>query len=134
MTDTHPRSPAPCARHLGRYLVATLITTVWLMCFALHIPVHSLLPNSWDVFFYPSVTYFMPLTISLSMLMPWDDPVRSISASLLFCLADLLIMALICLPLLFSPGKRQTIFAALSLVLLSTYTLWAVYAYLMQSY
>jgi hypothetical protein len=113
------------ARHIIAALTATFLLTVG----ALHMPVDSLLPDSFELFFYPSFTFFMPLTVFYSKLLPpgWDT--NTVAGGLTMCGMDLLLAAFFCLPFLFYPGRRQNIFAALSLGLLLGYTAVAGYWY-----
>ncbi len=109
-----------------RYAVGTALVSVWIMLAALHLPVDDWLPPSFEIALYPSFSLFLPWSLFLMRLFPWDATGFGAGDRLALCAMDLLAGAAICLPLLFPRGRKQNVAAIVSLSVAGAYTLWAI--------
>ncbi len=131
-TDKEERGPlTPRKLHVGRYVIATGLSAIWVMVFALHLPIRHI-REAWEPFFYPGFMYFLPLSTWYGRLLPWaSTDIRSLFA---MSVLDTALMAVFCLPFLYDRGRKQDVLALLSLSLLSFYTLVSFHAFLLRRY
>ncbi|MDI6774303.1 MAG: hypothetical protein QME60_02755 [Verrucomicrobiota bacterium] len=115
----------------GRYLIATLFCALWVMVFALHVPVRSIAPRL-ECFFYPGFMFFLPLSVFYGKLFPW--PPTDVRALLGMSAMDVALMAALCLPFLYPKGRKQDALSVVSLAALAVYTIGALYSFLARAY
>lgn len=134
-TRPEPAEPRSHKLHPGRYIVGTVAVSAWIMIAALHVPVEALLPDGLEILLYPSGRFFSPLTLLYISWLPLPDTPGTISHYLsignlvAMCVMDLVIGAILCLPLLFSRGRKQDMTAGIALVLVAGYAAWAAFHY-----